>query len=251
MKNITFLFLFFIAAGCFAQKSKLAGTIIADSIATTQVNIVNLTQKVGTVNNVEGKFVIDARAGDELIFSSVQYEPYQITVIQENLEQQNKIYLFTAVNELEEVNISNIDLTGDLLKDAASIKTKPHFLPSSVGLQNPLPVLSTEDRRLYTAQSGGPVGVLIDVLSGRMAMLKRMKEIAKFEGVISKAQKLVPNIFIVEELKIPTEFIDDFFYFCAKDEAFENLAKKADELQLMEFLTSKKEAYFQFKEWKI
>lgn len=233
------------------QKNELRGVIIADSIATTQVNIVNLTQKLGTVNNTKGEFSIAAEVGDEIIFSSVQYEPYQITIAEDNFQQSNNIFLFPAVNELEEVKISNIDLTGDLMKDAASIKTKAYFLPSSVGLKNPLPVLSTENRRLYTAQSGGPVGLLIDVLSGRLAMLKRMREIAELEGILYKARQMVSEKLLTEELNIPKEFIDDFFYFCAKEEGFENLVKTKGELEMIDFVTSKKQDYFQFKEWKL
>ena len=61
-KSISILLLLFSAAS-FAQ-DRFSGKIIADSIAFTQVNIVNLTQELGTTNNSTGEFVIDAGVGD-------------------------------------------------------------------------------------------------------------------------------------------------------------------------------------------
>ena len=127
-----YLLLFLLMGFLGFSQEQFQGQIIADSIGFTQVNIVNLTQKIGTVNNTKGEFIIDAEEGDKIMFSSVQYEPYQITVTLDILQQtDNKIYLFRLVNELEEVNISNIDLTGNLVEDAANIKTKPFFNSTS------------------------------------------------------------------------------------------------------------------------
>ncbi|MBW2960921.1 carboxypeptidase-like regulatory domain-containing protein [Mesonia aestuariivivens] len=248
MKHYSILFILFLGLSLQAQQ-ELKGTIVADSISFTQVNIVNLNKELGTVNNTKGKFTIVAEAGDEIVFSSVQFEPYQIQVTQEMLKQDQTIYLFPAVNELEEVKLSNINLSGDLTKDASNLKVKPYFNPSQVGLPNPLPKLTVEDRRLYTAQSGGPAGVLADVISGRMAMLKRMKEIAEYEALVHKAKRLVSLSFVEEDLNIPQDYIDDFFYFCTKDEKFEAVVKRAGKLEMIEFLTQKKGEYFIYKEW--
>ncbi|SHI35212.1 hypothetical protein SAMN04488096_101244 [Mesonia phycicola] len=249
MRNTTILF-FLIFNVVLSQEKQFSGVIIADSIAFTQVNIVNLTQEIGTVNNTKGEFAINANIGDEIIFSSIQYETYQITLTQENFLENTTIYLLSEVNELEEVKISNISLTGNLTKDAANLKTTPYFYPSSVGLPNAAPVLSVEERRLYSARTGGPVGLLVDVLSGRMAMLKRMKEIADAEGVISKSKKMVTTHFIVNDLQIPEDYIDDFFYFCSEDENFKKIVNTNDKLKMIVFLNSKKELYLKHKEWK-
>ncbi|HIB36464.1 hypothetical protein [Mesonia sp.] len=247
MKHFYFFF-FLISSFAFSQQQQFSGVIVADSIAFTQVNIVNLNKELGTVNNKNGEFVIDAEVGDEIVFSSVQYEPYQITVSTENIKTKNTIYLFPLVNELEEVKISNIDLTGDLTKDASTIETNPYFYPSSLGLPNPAPKMSVEDRRLYTASTGG-IFTVIDILSGRMAMLKRMKEISEFEALIARAQSLVSRRYIVEDLEIPEDYLDDFFYYCAKQDGFEKFMKTADELEMIKFLTEKRKAYAIFKEW--
>ncbi len=246
MKHFSILiFIFSVAA--FSQQQQFSGVIVADSISFTQVNIVNLNKELGTVNNKKGEFVIDAEVGDEIVFSSVQYEPYQITVTKENIKTNNVIYLFPLVNELEEVKISNIDLTGNLVEDAATIETKPFLNSTSFGFPSVEP-MSVEDRRLYTASTGG-VFTIIDILSGRMAMLKRMKAISEFEALIARAQSLVSRDYITEDLEIPEEYVDDFFYFCAEQEGFEKFMKTADELEMIEFLTEKRKAYAIFKEW--
>ena len=244
-----FYLLLFLLMGFFGfSQEQFQGQIIADSIGFTQVNIVNLTQKIGTVNNTKGEFIIDAEEGDKIMFSSVQYEPYQITVTPSILQQtDNKIYLFRLVNELEEVNISNIDLTGNLVEDAANIKTKPFFNSTSFGFPSVEP-MTVEDRRLYAASTGG-IFTVIDVLSGRMDMLKRMKAIADFELVVANSKKMVRESFFTEDLHIPEEFVEDFIYFCAKDERFEKLVHQRAKLQVIEFFTSKVEDYRSFKEW--
>jgi len=249
MRNITILF-FFIFNVLLSQEEQFSGVIVADSITFTQVNIVNLNKEIGTVNNTKGEFIIDVSVGDKIVFSSVQYEPHQITVTTKNIGQHNTIYLFPEVNELAEVKISNITLSGNLTKDAANLKTTPYFYPSSVGLPNAAPVLSVEERRLYSARSGGPVGLLVDVLSGRMAMLKRMKDIADYEEVITKAKKMVATRFITNDLQILEDYIDDFIYFCSKDENFKKIVNTNEKLKMITFLSSKKESYFNRKEWK-
>jgi len=110
------------------------------------------------------------------------------------------------------------------------------------------PRLTVEERRLYTAASGGPVGVLIDVLNGRMEMLKRQKEYADLELLIQQSKHLVPNNFFVETLKIDPIWIDDFLYFCSNQEEFKKTVNRKDVFVMIDFFRNQKAAYQMFKE---
>ncbi len=248
MKHFYLLLFFLIGFYGFSQE-QFQGQIIADSIAFTQVNIVNLNQELGTTNNSQGEFVIDAEVGDEVIFSSVQYEPYQITVTQEMLQQKdNIIYLFPLVNELEEVKISDIDLSGDLNKDANSIETNPFFDPKKHGLPvNTKPKPTTAQRRIYTASTGGgiiPLDPVINTITGRMAMLYRQRDYEIEKNLMVKAYNSRPLDFFIIDLGIPEDLVEDFLYYCVTFKPFKELiVQKENTFKLSEFYKEKAKAY--------
>jgi len=252
MQKNYFFIVFFLAGYicCNAQNlQEFSGTIVADSIAEIQVNIVNYNNGQGTVNDSSGKFSIRAQEGDKVIFSSIKYEPYKVEVTQEMLEKENQqILLFLMVNELEEVSISALELTGDLLADANNMKLEPSLSARDLGLPvRTAPRLTVEERRLYTAAFGGPIGVLVDVLSGRMEMLKRQKEYADLEQLIYQSKNLVPHNFFKETLNIDQTWIDDFLYFCSNQKNFKATVNKNDHFLMIEFFQQQVAPYHQFK----
>lgn len=234
---------------CLGQEFR--GIIYADSIETTQVNIVNLTQEIGSTNLVDGRFKIEAKEGDKIIFSSVQYQPYQVTVTQKMLRNEvNKIFLFLEINQLNEVNISSIDLTGDLNKDSGKMETFV-FDPRSVGLPLPAPKLTTAQRRIHTATTGaGLVSVdhIINLISGRLAMLYRQRDYEIEQRWLQKGLHQFPPSFYSKELEIPEEYHEDFILFTMKDKSYKTLVEN-DKLALVEFFRAEANAYKKFKNW--
>ncbi|WP_162984947.1 hypothetical protein [Mesonia aquimarina] len=233
-----------------SQETFFSGKIYADSINTTQINIVNLSQEIGSVNKIDGAFSIAANTGDEVIFSSVQYQPYQLTITKEMLEKENKVFLFLEVNQLKEVKLSNIDLTGDLTKDAKNVDTYV-FDPRSVGLPRPKPKLTTAQRRIKTPTTGsGLVSVdhIINSISGRLAMLWRQREYEIEKNWVQKGLEQFPPSFFTEELEIPAAFHEDFMYFCLTKEGYKNFVTH-NKLELIKFFKKQTVAYKKFKEW--
>jgi len=249
IKNTYSLFLLLLFPLLVSAQPQLKGKIVADSIAFTQVNIVNLTQKIGTVNNVNGEFEIKAEVGDEVIFSSVQYEPYQITITAELLQQKStSIYLFNAINELEEVNISNLDLTGDLNKDADNIETQAYFNPAEYGLPvNTKPKATTAQRRIYTASTGGgivPLDPIINMISGRMAMVHRQRKYEMESKLMVKAYNSRPLEYFTKDLAVPEEYVEDFLYYCTEFKPFRALVvQKENTFELSAFFEEKAKLY--------
>lgn len=231
----------------FAQETYLEGKILADSIAYREVNIINLTKKIGTINQKDGSFKITAKLGDTLFFSSIQYEVKRLPVTKEVLQSQPvMVSLTTEINELTEVVITDIQLTGDAKKDAALIPTKPYFNPFGGGENK----YTVEERRLYTAvtsSSGIPLDLLINSLTGRLKRLKRDRDNAYFEKLIQESKDLMRLNFFTDDLHIEADYVDDFIYFTSDDKRFKPYVKQKRTLELITLFKSKVKPYELFK----
>ncbi|MDT0293217.1 carboxypeptidase-like regulatory domain-containing protein [Mesonia ostreae] len=252
--HIPVLIAFLLFSGAiYAQKRVFSGKIIADSISIREVNVVNLNSKKGTINNANGRFQISAKAGDTLFFSSLQYEPYQITVAAEDFTGEKRIYLLPLVNELEEVNISDLYLTGLLDKDVETIETQPYLNAASFGLPVVKNRSTLAERRIYTATiTGGgiiPIDPIINYFSGRLAMVYRQLDYENEKAAMEKAYYIFPIDFYTEELKIPEALIEDFIYYCIGFKPFKDLiVKEKPTLALIKFLKETAMSYHKFKE---
>lgn len=255
MNKHFFVLVFFLLVSGFtwAQEGVFSGRIIADSISFREVNVVNLNSKQGTINQSDGRFKIYAKVGDSLFFSSLQYEPYQITVTAEDFQVKKTIYLLPLVNELEKVNISAINLTGFLNKDVKIIETQPYLNAASFGLPVVQNRSTLAERRIYTATiTGGgiiPVDPIINYFSGRLAMVYRQLDYEKEKGMMEKAYYIFPIDFYTEEMQIPEPLIEDFLYYCIGFKPFKDLiVKEKPTLALIQFLKETAISYQKFKE---
>ena len=257
-KRIAF-FLWFIGCCGFslsAQETKmLEGRVINDSIDHEYLHILNLTLQKGTITTRSGNFTIPVRENDTLYVSALQFK-HQEVVITPELFGRNyvEIKLETEVTELEDVNISDIELSGRLGDDMNVPKVEKPFDPGAAGL--PVytgPVLTSEERKLYTAtHSGGgiiPVDAVINAISGRTAYLKKIVKISNMEIRVQKARNLVADSTYMFQLKIPARYIDDFAHYVYMDRS-ENLeiASRDNQLSLMELLMEEAPAYLRSKE---
>lgn len=255
-KLILFSFCLFLG-GCFCSYAQslftLKGHIVADSIETREVNVVNLTRKTGVVTS-QGNFEISVEIGDEVFFSSLQYEPYQLTVTQELVENDKlQIYLFPLVNELETVKISDMNLTGDLSKDANNAEVIPYFDPVEKGLPvNKKPPRTLAERRIYTATTSAgliPLDLILNTISGRLKMLKRQEAYETLETRKAKALRAMPLSFFIEELQLPDKYVEDFIYYCLNFKPFSSLvAQKTRRFALIEFFKEKVIPYKKIKQ---
>ncbi|WP_424494592.1 hypothetical protein [Salinimicrobium sp. GXAS 041] len=243
-------FLLFFLVGSipsFAQETALLkGKIHSDSdLSDIYINIINITRETGTVNAPSGEFEIEAAVNDSLLFSSVQYESVKVTVSEEVFKNGFlNIWLKENVNELAEVKISNIDLSGNLKEDISNI---PTFTQADMGFgmsDKPLP--TSIERKLFTAggvQKRGQVTVSLDgilnTLNGKIKMLQKAKENQDLDNLVIDGMNALPEKFFVIDLKIPQTEIKNFVYFCTETSGFKNLLRKEKLLELIEFYQRK------------
>ncbi len=242
-KTVLFLFVI-ISVQAFGQSKTLRGRIFADSLQGYAINIVNYTKELGTTNDEKGFFVIPAAIGDSIVFSSVQYETLSLIVHQSHLKEEGyKLVLRPIVRQLEQVKISNVELSGNLDKDSKAIEVLPFVDNQILGLpfsDKPQPTLA--ERRLYTAKSG-IIDRPINYLNGTIKRLKRNKKIADLKSVVNRGEVILNTSFFVDSLGVPQNLLSDFIYYCAEDESFEGLLKEQKRLILLEFFQKKSNMY--------
>ena len=129
--NIYFIILI-IPIITFAQESHLIkGRVLCQSEYLEGINILNMSSGKGTVSDEQGRFIMEVKLKDTLIFSSIQYKVKEHIVTKEDVKIDNNltIYLEDLVNELETVTIRQYALSGTLKEDLKEIPTFEDKLP--------------------------------------------------------------------------------------------------------------------------
>ncbi|GHA48649.1 hypothetical protein GCM10007103_31990 [Salinimicrobium marinum] len=221
----------------FSQDNILRGVVKADSLRGSSINIVNVTQEIGTTNSSTGEFKIEVMKNDTLLFTAIHLKSVEVIITPEIIEGKFlEVQMDERINELEEVQISNISLTGNLQHDILEIKT---YNKEDFGFSySPKKPLTSIERKLFTARDG-EIDALLNFLSGRTKMLKKAKENDDTMEMVEMATKTLPTSFFVENLQIPENRIRAFVYFCSGDPDFQELMAESKRLELLEYFQKK------------
>lgn len=247
---ICILFFFGVSVSQSQETVVLLGSVLNDTIDVSALTVVNISLRRGTITNQKGVFEIPIRLNDTLNISAVQYESRQLLVT-ETIFNRRKIslYLMPKINELEEVTISNIDLSGDLSKDIGGVVFKTYIDPRDLGIPlNRQPTRSPEERRYDSATGGaGAVGMLLNAISGRTKMLKQHLEIAKLRGLVAQKREKYADSVYMQSLNIPPELIEDFVYYIFEDKKAIRLVDARNSLELLDHMMVQAPVYLELK----
>ncbi len=228
----------------------MQGKILTPEEEISAINIINLTSERGTTNNKSGGFEIEVAVNDTLLFSSVQYELREIVVTKEVLKKAFlTVLLVEKIDELNEVSISDIDLSGNLATDIENI---PTLTQADLGFpMNDFPRPTSIERKLKTASNVStssrynPPGNLnvsldgiINSINGKTAMLQKAAANEDLSQTVDAGVAALPLSFFTD-LDIPEDRIRDFVYFCAEDRRFYSLLPEAKRFELVEFYQAK------------
>jgi hypothetical protein len=83
-----------------------------------------------------------------------------------------------------------------------------------------------------------PIAALINLMSGRTAMLKKEIEVEKKELLLVKIEGLYNEDYYVKRLKIPSEYVKGFKYYIVENEKFTTVLKSKNK-KMIEFLMVK------------
>jgi hypothetical protein len=240
-------------------------------LTVSDIHVFNRNTKTGGISNQEGRFEIEVKINDTLVFSGIQFYTKIIVIKEEELKIKNiEIGLALNTNELEEVMIQN-GLTGNLRIDAGNQKVPILKIAASAldftVKRSKKPYEATEEDRRFTSSDdqiplflcggggGGDivaiVGLIISPLRkiGRTRRLEK-REIKKKERIFkSKALAALDKIredfgedFFIETLKIPEVHINLFIDYC-KPKKIGELFVKGNGIKLVEIFIEESKVY--------
>lgn len=250
MKFLSTIILIFVNYVVFAQNTVLLGTVEGNTDVENS-HITNTTQKIYATTNKQGVFTIEAKLGDTLKISAVQYATRKVLVEQQHIASKKiVITMQLAVNALDEVVVKPHKLTGNLTDDIMTSKAKRPINFYDVGIPGYTgKPLTQSERRLKDADEGVifyGTGInlhkLLNKISGRTKMLKNR---VKIETNLAMLKRIKYRLFTAffKQNPLKEDQIMDFFYFCLEDTAFENRCKNKSDLEIMAYLEERYKKY--------
>ena len=259
LKVVTLL-LFSISPLLAQENIQLTGTVSAPFLDEASIHIINSTQQTGTVNSKSGSFQILVKENDELLFSSIQYKNVTVHITSEMIVRGTlDITLVEDLNVLDEVNISNVALTGNLNTDIANIPVV-RDMPVNIkfgDIKNmrfeadindpqsaPVNIAMGQSPGMGSGPGLDVLGLLFDLILPNIGG----KDIAEPKVVVNgkitdELRKLFQEEFFTETLELEKDFIDDFIYY-ADDHGLRNLLEKPNnQLAVIEFLMAQSKIY--------
>ena len=215
----------------------LRGKISGDTTAVGNIHIINLSMEQGTTSDAYGNFLIPVRKRDTLYFSSVQYENQQLIVTEKIFNERfMRVDLMIRSNELDEIQLSDIKLSGALEYDYDKIKTNPYI---QYGTPYGGKKYTLNELKMITAttSAGGiiPLDLILNTLNGKIDMLEKALYNDKLTLATENAIDVLGEEYFTKTLSLPQEEIINFLYWCAEYPEFRSMAKQQNVLDLMQF----------------
>ena len=206
--KLYFFFLFVFVQAVSAQTNGnllIEGHVFVDSSAVEAVNVVNSNTSKATTTNSNGVFSLFVNEGDVLFISAVNLVTLQIKVSQENIKS-GTIFVQMKANSIP---LKEVIINENAQISAASLgivsKDQKQYTPA--------------ERKLYTARSG-LLDRPLNWISGRTAELKKGVVVERNQRALSRMEYLFEEKYYVETLKIPSDYIKGFQYYCIEDAEF-------------------------------
>tara|TARA_R110002051_G_scaffold241712_1_gene302102 strand:- start:70516 stop:71298 length:783 start_codon:yes stop_codon:yes gene_type:complete len=241
------IFLFCCSTLSFGQDflyHSLQGRVISADNDVSATHVLNISASKAGITDAAGFFTITAKLYDTLVFSAIQFKTKQLVVSQEMLASKSIfVTLEASLTELDEVIVMPYNLSGELKRDMNNMQVTPALTAASLGLPNSnVKVMPQSERQLYSAQNGGSIIKVLNIITGET---KRLKEFAAEQRSYRRTEfirRSYHDTLYVKQLKIPKEKIDDFMHFCEIDAEFAR-TRTNDKLRLWEIMLAKSVIY--------
>jgi|GEM_PF-6259789 len=229
----------------YAQNTQLKGQFTGKKLEKSFINVINISQSKTTISQLDGKFEIEAKSGDSIIVSSIQYKKIKFVVKPEFFDKGIEIPLKLKINELDQINLYSIGLTGNLKTDAKNIKlNKPStadfgtFDVSKV--YDDEVTIQSEFSFRNDAMVQNPIPASVDFkavfrLVGKL-FKKRQNNSTSARTSVEQLDRLEDVDFFVNTLKIEEEQIVHFLSYAKTNGLTTEMLRQSNELDLMQFL---------------
>lgn len=258
MKNPLLLLFIVFPALAFAQDKErklLLGQIVTSAMDVENIKVLNKTSNIFAVSDNLGKFVINAREKDTLVFSGMAFLSKILVIVESDFDYEVlKVRLEAEVNELEEVIIFPVKLTGNLDADSKKIKTKTY------GLDFPYENIKALPKHMQDQSNKAPKNTSLPVVESQLTGIDfnligetilgwiskpkpKEKKVARQEDFLNfseAARQKYSYHFFTQTLKLRHDEIGLFLNYCDGAEAREKkLLRPENAFELTDYLIKK------------
>ena len=204
---------FFIISQLYSQNQvprRIEGKVAADFSNLEGIYVVNTSSEKSTTTNSEGHFSIEAKVGETLLLSAINFKEVEIVLSESDFSKKWLVVsMQPIVNELREVIVGNSAISAESLG----------IIPYGQKKYTPA------ERKIFTATSGFGIDPILNLISGRTNMLKKELEIEKKEGYLIQLENLFQPDFYIHSMHIPQLHVKGFLYFLVENPKFISVLK--------------------------
>jgi hypothetical protein len=237
MKNTFFLWFYLLfSILVFGQERKLIkGQLLYKNTKVVAANVVNNTSQTNTITDSEGEFEIEVAEGDNIIFSSVQYQIRAVKITSEILKQNRLVVTVNEnINELKEVVVTTEDVEKFLDLKEEEFMGFDYDTDKSSRLENK----AVRDRVI----SNGIDFVNIAKLIAKAFSNKTVEEQLKM-----KPSEILPLVFddrfFENDLDLPQDQVMGFLIFIDNNMKTSSLLKQDMQFQLIDYLINRSKEF--------
>ncbi|MDG1687244.1 MAG: carboxypeptidase-like regulatory domain-containing protein [Flavobacteriaceae bacterium] len=237
MKNTFFLWFYLLfSILVFGQERKLIkGQLLYKNTKVVAANVVNNTSQTNTITDSEGEFEIEVAEGDNIIFSSVQYQIRAVKITSEILKKNRLVVTVNEnINELKEVIVTTEDVEKFLDLKEEEFMGFDYDTDKSSRLENK----AVRDRVI----SNGIDFVNIAKLIAKAFSNKTVEEQLKM-----KPSEILPLVFddrfFENDLDLPQDQVMGFLIFIDKNMKTSSLLKQDMQFQLIDYLINRSKEF--------
>jgi len=263
MKKLVFLFLIILLSQFgFSQSQeriRISGTIEVPVGEDVQgISIFNINSEEGDISNSEGKFAISVTENDTLKVFSVQFQEFLVVIDKRVIESKIlNIYVSELVNRLPEVIVSPYDLSGNLNVDAENLKVIKMPLDMNVAVpsgtyDNVENVVdfgkAPKNQAVGFSQTRLVNGINFVNLFKLLLISNKKNDISNpysksYKKIDVELRELYNDQFFKDNFNIDFENIPNFISYADRNGLDEEMLKKGNELDLIDFLMEQSKKY--------
>ncbi|MEL1243577.1 hypothetical protein AAEO56_04825 [Flavobacterium sp. DGU11] len=221
MKNflIHSLLLLFSLAAISQNRTPVKGKVTSDFDDLEGIYVINKTAETSVVTTRGGYFTINAQPNDTLIFSALQFEAKDVIINEKDF---GETLLFVPL-AIHTRNLDELVIVDYRYINSESLGLVPK------GQKQYTPA----EKKLATASKWkmNPLGLdpLINMFSGRTAMLQKAVEAEKKELLMDKINYIYSEEDIVRQFKIPEEYVKGFIFYSVENKYFAKAINAKDD----------------------
>ncbi len=213
------------------DRELLRGQVLYRGSNVVNENVINSTTGLATITNDDGRFMIRVKAGDQLVFTAVNFQLKIITVTQEIIDNKRLVVEVTEkVTELDEVVVSPENQKKFLEVKNEKFKDFEYEIDRSSEVVN-----VAESQSVRGMRDGLNFVNIFKALfqSGKNDEIER-----KPLKVSEVLRQVYDDEFFVVDLRLPQDKIDAFLLYCDDKMGSKDLLKKENEFELIDLLVT-------------